>query len=96
MASEIVLVGNTFQINKSEFVHWRIIYVLVVCHHQITHRLRYSKRNVNLLMFVRSASCIMIRNEHNTNPFLGIVRQFVNEFSGKQGQWRGQDLQSWV
>lgn len=34
------------------------------------------------MTFVRSTSCDMIgNNEHNANSFLGIVRQFVDEFS---------------
>ena len=43
--------------------------------------LRYSKRDDNLLTFVRLASWVMIRDhEDNTYPFLRKGRQFVGEF----------------
>ena len=68
--------------NKSEFVHWKVIYILVVLLHRNAHSRRYSKRDDNGLTFVRFASCLMIWNDKdNANPFLRIERQFVDEFS---------------
>ena len=67
--------------NKSVIVYWKVIYVLLKCNHRIAHILRHSKRDDNLLTFVRLASCVMIRDlEDNTYPFLRKGRQFVGEF----------------
>ena len=68
--------------NKSDdFVHLKVIYVLIVRHHRIAHILRYSVRDDNFLTLVRFASCVMIRNhEDNAYSFLREGRQFVCEF----------------
>lgn len=67
---------------KLEFVHWTVIYVLIICHHRVTHIPRYSTRDGNLLTFVRLASCVVIRDdEYNAYPFLCSGRQFIDEFS---------------
>ena len=63
-----------------EFVHRKVMNILLVCHHWIAYILWYSKRDDNPLTFVRFASCVMIRNDkHNTYSFLHRGRQFVNE-----------------
>src|SRR5258705_300481 len=55
--------------------------VLVVCLHRITHMLRDSTRDNNILTFVRFVSCFMIRDhEDNAYSFLRHGRQFLGEF----------------
>ena len=51
---------------------WKVIYVLLKCNHRIAHILRYSKRDDNLLTFVRLASCVMIR-DHKDNTIIHIL-----------------------